>query len=39
VGNRVEGLHRWKIGGLELPATMEPGRWRWLTAADLELPP
>ncbi|MBV7420119.1 pseudouridine synthase [Comamonas sp. CMM03] len=37
VGNRVEGLHRWKIGGLELPATMEPGQWRWLTAADLEL--
>lgn len=37
VGNRVEGLHRWKIGGLELPGGMEPGEWRWLHAADLAL--
>lgn len=37
VGNRVEGLHRWKIGGLELPAGMQPGEWRWLHAADLAL--
>jgi 16S rRNA pseudouridine516 synthase len=33
-GGKPCGLHRWKIGGLELPATMEPGHWRWLTAAD-----
>ena len=37
VGNRVEGLHRWKIGGLELPIDLQPGQWRWLTAADLAL--
>ena len=37
VGNRVEQLHRWKIGGLELPADLLPGQWRWLTAADLAL--
>lgn len=37
VGNRVEGLHRWKIGGLELSAGMQPGEWRWLHATDLAL--
>ncbi|WP_417282739.1 16S rRNA pseudouridine(516) synthase [Comamonas sp.] len=35
VGNRVEGLHRWKMGELELPADLTPGQWRWLTAEDL----
>ncbi|CAM4233819.1 16S rRNA pseudouridine(516) synthase [Comamonas aquatilis] len=35
VGNRVEGLHRWKMGELELPANLAPGQWRWLTADDL----
>lgn len=35
VGNRVEGLHRWKMGELELPADLAPGQWRWLTADDL----
>ena len=35
VGNRVEGLHRSRIGGLALPADLAPGQWRWLTAADL----
>jgi 16S rRNA pseudouridine516 synthase len=34
-GNRVEGLHRSRIGGLELPADLAPGGWRWLSAADL----
>jgi len=34
-GNRVEGLHRSRIGRLELPADLAPGRWRWLTDADL----
>jgi len=37
VGNRVEALHRSRIGGLELPADLAPGQWRWLQAADLEL--
>ena len=36
VGNRVEGLHRSRIGGLELPADLLPGQWRWLSAVDLE---
>lgn len=37
VGNRVEGLHRSRIGGLVLPADLAPGQWRWLSAADLQL--
>ncbi len=37
VGNRVEGLHRSRIGGLSLPADLAPGQWRWLTAEELEL--
>ena len=37
VGNRVEGLHRSKIGGLQLPADLAPGRWRWLDENDLSL--
>ena len=37
VGNRVEALHRSRIGGLELPADLAPGQWRWLQAVDLEL--
>ena len=36
VGNRVEGLHRSKIGNFELPADLLPGQWRWLSAVDLE---
>lgn len=35
VGNRVEGLHRSRIGALTLPADLTPGQWRWLTSADL----
>lgn len=35
VGNRVEGLHRSRIGGLALPPDLVPGQWRWLGAADL----
>jgi 16S rRNA pseudouridine516 synthase len=35
VGNRVEGLHRSRIGGLQLPADLLPGQWRWLAPADL----
>ncbi len=37
VGNRVEGLHRSRIGGLVLPDDLAPGQWRWLTAEDLAL--
>ncbi len=37
VGNRVEGLHRSRIGGLALPADLAPGQWRWLTPQDLAL--
>lgn len=36
VGNRVESLHRARIGALELPADLAPGEWRWLTPEDLE---
>ncbi|MDB5944477.1 MAG: rRNA pseudouridine synthase [Ramlibacter sp.] len=35
VSNRVEGLHRSRIGGLVLPADLAPGQWRWLNDADL----
>ncbi|WPB57894.1 16S rRNA pseudouridine(516) synthase [Xylophilus sp. GOD-11R] len=37
VGNRVEGLHRSRIGALELPADLAPGQWRWLQPEDLSL--
>ena len=35
VGNRVEGLHRARIGALSLPPDLAPGGWRWLSAQDL----
>ncbi|WP_311221519.1 MULTISPECIES: 16S rRNA pseudouridine(516) synthase [unclassified Acidovorax] len=37
VGNRVEGLHRARIGDLVLPPDLLPGQWRWLSATDLAL--
>jgi len=37
VGNRVQALHRSRIGGLQLPADLPPGQWRWLDANDLAL--
>lgn len=37
VGNRVEGLHRSRIGGLVLPDDLAPGQWRWLQSEDLAL--
>ena len=37
VGNRVEGLHRSRIGALALPDDLAPGQWRWLGTRDLEL--
>lgn len=36
VGNRVESLHRSRIGGLALPSDLAPGQWRWLTLDDLQ---
>ena len=36
-GNRVERLHRSRIGGLALPAELAPGQWRWLGPEDLAL--
>ena len=35
VGNRVDGLHRSRIGALQLPPDLLPGQWRWLSDADL----
>lgn len=35
VSNRVEALKRIRIGPLELPDTLTPGQWRWLTDAEL----
>ena len=35
VGNRVEGLHRSRIGSLVLPADLPPGGWRWLQPDDM----
>lgn len=35
VGNRVEALHRSRIGELDLPSDLKPGEWRWLDERDL----
>ncbi len=35
-GNRVEALHRSRIGGLDLDLALAPGQWRWLEAEDLQ---
>jgi 16S rRNA pseudouridine516 synthase len=34
-GNRVEKLHRERIGGFALPHDLAEGQWRWLNDADL----
>ncbi len=36
VGNRVDGLHRSRIGNLQLPADLAPGQWRWLKDKEVE---
>ena len=36
VGNRVEALHRSRIGALALPEELPEGHWRWLDAAQVE---
>ena len=35
VGNRVEGLHRSRMGELALDPALAPGQWRWLTEAEV----
>lgn len=35
-GNRVEALHRERIGGYALPESLAPGQWQWLDAAALD---
>jgi 16S rRNA pseudouridine516 synthase len=35
-GNRVQVLHRARIGRLELPSDLAAGGWRWLSDEDLE---
>lgn len=37
IGNRVEALHRSRIGGLCLLPDLAPGQWCWLDTKDLEL--
>ena len=37
VGNRVQALHRSRIGALNLPGDLAPGQWRWLDEGDLAL--
>ncbi|MFM0321562.1 pseudouridine synthase [Caballeronia glebae] len=34
-GNRVEKLHRERVGGYALPDSLGEGAWRWLDDADL----
>ena len=36
VGNRVESLHRSRIGELALPADLAPGQWRWLSTQQVD---
>jgi 16S rRNA pseudouridine516 synthase len=35
-GNRVEALHRSRIGRLELASDVQAGGWRWLSDEDLQ---
>jgi 16S rRNA pseudouridine516 synthase len=36
VGNRVEALHRARIGTLALPDDLAPGQWRWLLPEQVD---
>lgn len=36
VSNRVEALHRSRIGSVDLPADLAPGQWRWLSAEQVQ---
>lgn len=35
VSNRVESLHRSRIGALSLPESLLPGQWRWLSDTEV----
>jgi 16S rRNA pseudouridine516 synthase len=35
VGNHVEALHRDRVGALDLPDDLEPGRWRLMSDGDI----
>jgi 16S rRNA pseudouridine516 synthase len=35
MGNHVAALHRDRVGGLELPADLDAGKWRVMTAAEI----
>jgi 16S rRNA pseudouridine516 synthase len=35
VGNHVEALHRFQVGGFVLPSDLPEGEWRWLSAEEL----
>jgi len=37
VGNRVEQLHRIRIGGLHLPEDLASGAWRWLDEREIAM--
>ncbi|SFX19053.1 pseudouridine synthase [Marinospirillum alkaliphilum] len=37
VGNKVVSLHRQSIGAVTLDASLQPGQWRMLTAAEITL--
>lgn len=37
IGNRVTTLHRESIGGISLPADLAPGKWRILTAEEIQI--
>lgn len=36
VSNRVEALHRSRIGPITLPADLAPGQWRWLEPQQVQ---
>jgi 16S rRNA pseudouridine516 synthase len=36
VSNRVESLHRSRIGALSLPEHLLPGQWRWLSDTEVK---
>jgi 16S rRNA pseudouridine516 synthase len=35
IGNRVTALHRESIGGIQLPADLQPGQWRALSPGEI----
>jgi 16S rRNA pseudouridine516 synthase len=35
VGNRVQALHRSRVGALDLPGDLAPGQWRWVDPAAI----